>query len=150
MISIDEFLLEKTQKLCDKFTTLTGDTKFRIEMWVVVLQVVFFWIFATQHPKTSILVLAVIFTLFKSLWIISLRNQEKVFLKDNKLRQSWACKWVRYLALGFLIMGIIEILVPGYLFYVLFTCAIVFEVYIAACLPRPSGKVKYENGLVQQ
>lgn len=153
-IDVDGFLLGKTQKLCDSFTLLTGHTKFQLEMWAIVTETALYWVFAVQSANMFVFVVAIIVILSNSISVHRVKNAEREFLKNNKLlwyKKVANHKWFRYLVLTILAIVYVNGIIVGFsllaIFFLLWSVALIVEMYISICTPLPPGKSKIKKRL---
>lgn len=151
---IDHILLTKTQEVCDRFTILTGHTKFRLEVWAIVVSTALYWVFAIKSMSIIIFTMAVIITISNIFAVYVTENIEKEFLKNNKLLcgRYNNCEWLRYLMLIMLTFAFILSIIVSFsllsVLLMLWSAAFTADMYISACTPVPSGKSQIKKWLV--
>lgn len=153
---LDSLLLRRAQWSCDKFSIITGFTKFRLQKWALMMGVVFCWgIIALSTLVFSVSIsdaiwfcsAGLLYTVSAAFIIRRDEKEETEFLTNGKLRFSpWHIVFVRLYAAGFALgcAGFVLMMVPtviGLLEACLQICFVAW-VYFSACIPRPPGKSK--------
>lgn len=148
---IDNFFLVKTQKVCDHFTALTGHTKFRLEMWVVVTEIAFYWTFAVKSANIIIFIMAIFITFGDTVSIFVIKNAEKEFLSSLVCESHATHEHLRYWVMVILVSTYVVGIVIGFslldIFFILWLLALISEMYISACTALPPGKSKLKKRL---
>ncbi len=85
LYEIDEYLLDKVQDFCDEFTKITGRTKFFMEKWVLVTEIVFVLLFCLLVENLITISFGGILVGMTVAQIILLEKSEESFLETGKL-----------------------------------------------------------------
>jgi len=151
---IDDFLLNKAQKTCDKFQRLTGLTKFRLEKWATIIAVMSYWMFAIEVRVLFLTLYSCILSAMYFFVVRDLEAQEKAFLARNELRDNIDYSGGRIVSL--VLYGITLPLTlslalassaPELLWFCGWMASVLSKTYFSACIPRPPSKSKMREWL---
>lgn len=148
-IWIDDFLLRKSQKLCDAFTRFTGHTKFRLQVlciWGTVLAR-FLYLCAGLYFDTSAVASSAVLLLFGAVMVRQHYREERNFLSGTLPGvSSFQLTLVRLLIVGLASLNVgISWLIDNLwaaLWFTLSELSLLIWLYVIVCFPRPPGKSK--------
>lgn len=142
----DDLLLNAAQKFCDAVQRLLGFTKFRVEKWALITNMLSFCLFVafalTPGAVASILIFGNV--LSSVLSVKEIEHEEAEFLESGaihyRLTNSRFFRLLPIAVLGPSTALFLETPLCG-IFLSAFA-SFMAVVYISACLPRPPGKSK--------
>lgn len=147
---IDGFLLDKTQKFCDKFQYLTGLTKFRLEKWAIIIGIVSYWMFAIWIVFLLVMIAALLLMVAGIFMVCKVESDERIFLARGELRYDVEnvpeLRIMNLATYGILLLfSFLLALIssaPELLWLCWWIVSVLARIYFSACVPRPPGKSK--------
>jgi hypothetical protein len=152
---LDGVLLNTAQKFCDKFQSITGLTKFRLEKWALITSAIFFGGLTILLTEPILAVLALMYVPIAAFTVRAIEKVESEFLKNGSLIMPI---WNLPVRLTFTS-------VQAFSAYLSFSVnmdyknqmacygivAVILWMYLSSCVPRPPSKSKmrewYEKAL---
>ncbi len=157
---IDTFLLNKAQKFTDRFQWLTGLTKFWVQKWLIIFEMILSWLLVVVGGEpVAYFVVALYMTFVSTLVVFQLEKREEQFLKGSsalepeKLLDPEKRKGPVLINMSiffiFLVLGSEGL--DGSFCISAQGAIMILYIYVAACIPRPPDKSKmrqwYERAL---
>lgn len=147
---LDAFLLDKSQKFCDKFQRLTGRTKFQLEKWSLIAAATSYWMFVVERPSPFLMSISLMLSVSYIFVIREIESEERAFLARGELKYDVSHSPVErsnFLLFNgtFLLLGLWAFLVflaPGFLWFCTWIVSVLARKYFSACVPKPPSKSK--------
>lgn len=144
--NIDRSIVNRTQILVDRFHSVAGLSRFKLQQIFALLSVAFTWwgVFAGPHFMNEGVIIGYLFTGIMAFAILQVREEEHDFAEDKSaLKNPFQESFIRYFFVVFLV-------VVGAMFAfqlddirrpLVYVCAyLVAFVYVSACEPRSLPK----------